>query len=216
MSKRLTMEEIKSILFKENPNIEILDNIYINNSTKMKCRCITDGYEWDATWANLSRRFKCPKCSGLAKPTMDYIKSEVMRLNPNIILLDNEYRNNSQKMNCRCKIDNHEWSASWRTLSRGQGCPLCGGSMQLTIELVKSRLLEINKNIKINNSTYINAYTKLNCQCLIKNCEHEWMSNWGNLSQGVGCPKCAGKCLDIDFIKTKLFGPGKRRLHENK
>lgn len=45
-----------------NRDIEILDK-YINNSAKIKVRCLIDGNEWDVCPASLLKGIGCPKCS---------------------------------------------------------------------------------------------------------------------------------------------------------
>ena len=45
-----------------NNNIEIIGR-YINNKTKVKCRCKIDEYEWEAQPSHLLRGSGCPVCS---------------------------------------------------------------------------------------------------------------------------------------------------------
>ena len=59
---QLTHEEFIDRMKKANNNIEILGE-YVNNGTKIKCRCKIDGYEWSATPNNLLNGSGCPKCS---------------------------------------------------------------------------------------------------------------------------------------------------------
>lgn len=48
-----------------NPNIEILGE-YVNNKTKIHCKCKICGYEWSVVPNNLLRGHGCPKCAGNA------------------------------------------------------------------------------------------------------------------------------------------------------
>jgi len=76
-------------------------------------------------------------------------------------------------------------------------------SRKLTIKEVKHRSYNINKNIKILSTEYINAKEHLICECLIDH--HIWSVNWSNLSQGRGCPKCAKReKMSIEDAKSKL------------
>lgn len=52
------VEEMREI----NSNILIIGN-YINNHTKIRCKCKIDGYEWDAVPGNLLRGGGCPVCN---------------------------------------------------------------------------------------------------------------------------------------------------------
>lgn len=46
-----------------NPNIEIIST-YVRSSDTIKCRCLIDGYEWDAWPSHLLRGHGCPVCNG--------------------------------------------------------------------------------------------------------------------------------------------------------
>ena len=57
-------------LYRINPNIEVLGK-YINNSTKIHCRCKLDNYEWDSIPSSLLSGSGCPKCGGRLQYTQD-------------------------------------------------------------------------------------------------------------------------------------------------
>lgn len=59
---KLTLEDVKEKLLKINPNIKVLSDKYINGTSKLKCRCLIDGYIWGITWNDLRRGQGCPKC----------------------------------------------------------------------------------------------------------------------------------------------------------
>lgn len=63
------------------------------------------------------------------------------------------------------------------------------GRNKLLMSDVKNRLKEINPNIKILSSKFINSNTKMDCICLV--CGHNWGSRWNNLIHGYDCPICA-------------------------
>lgn len=45
-----------------NPNIICVDNKYINNSTRLRHKCLVDGHEWYAMPGNLLSGHGCPRC----------------------------------------------------------------------------------------------------------------------------------------------------------
>ena len=61
-NNKLTHEEFINELKEINDNIEILGE-YVNNRTKIKCKCKIDGHEWEATPNSLLSRTGCPKCN---------------------------------------------------------------------------------------------------------------------------------------------------------
>lgn len=56
-----TTESFKEKLKEINPNIEVIGE-YVNNRTKIKCRCLIDGYEWNAKPAHLLHGGGCHMC----------------------------------------------------------------------------------------------------------------------------------------------------------
>lgn len=58
--RRTTKEFIEEMKIK-NPNIEILGK-YINNKTKIKCRCLIDGCIWETVPKSILSGCGCPKC----------------------------------------------------------------------------------------------------------------------------------------------------------
>ena len=73
--KRLTIYEIKEMLSNINKNIKILDNVYINNHTKLKCKCLIDNHEWETAWNNIKAGRGCPKCA------ISLIKNKIYQCN---------------------------------------------------------------------------------------------------------------------------------------
>jgi Zn finger protein HypA/HybF involved in hydrogenase expression len=139
-----------------------------------------------------------------AKISINYVKSELYKINQNIIINSPECNSAREKMELECVIDGYIWFAPWYTLKIGTGCPKCGGRVSPSIDDIKIELKEINKNILILSDSHKNSSTKLKCECLIDN--HIWYAKWGNLKHGYGCPKCAGRVLkDIREIKNEIY-----------
>lgn len=180
------IEELQHI----NPKIEVLGN-YVNNKTKIKCKCLIDGYEWSAIPNSLLQGHGCPICGGWIKKTHEEFVNELKIINPNIIVIDT-YKNRKVKIKCKCAIDGNEWYAIPYNLLQGIGCPTCGllsriDSRTKSCEQFVSELKSINPNIEIIGD-YINTYTKVKCRCKIDGCEWDALPN--NLLQGHGCPQC--------------------------
>lgn len=124
------------------------------------------------------------------KWNIETVKIKLNEVNPNVELLETEYVNNATKMKCLCKIHNYEFSTAWAQLQTGHGCPMCGGSMPLTMNIVKERLSKINDNIEILDDEYVNLHHKMKCRCKIDG--YEWFVHAGNLlHNNRGCPRCA-------------------------
>lgn len=125
------------------------------------------------------------------KYTIEDIKKQLSKVNPNIEILSTEYISN-EKLHCKCKLDNYEWSAVWGSLKRGIGCPSCSKCRHdYDINLIKEKVKIINPNIEILSTEYRNNHSKLKCKCLLDG--HIWYVSWDKLRQGQGCPECKKK-----------------------
>lgn len=190
MPKRKTHEQFMNELSKVNINIEVL-GAYVNTHTKLQCRCLIDGYEWNISPHDLLAGFGCPKCGGTLKKTHDDFKSELEQINPNIILL-NKYIDMKHKVKCKCLIDGNEWESLPQNLLNGHGCPKCS-AQEASKRNLKSHetflhdVHMVSPTIVIQN-IYKNNTSKIKCKCEI--CANEWTTTASNLVAGKGCPKC--------------------------
>lgn len=201
--KRKTHDEFLSELFCLNPDIEVIGH-YINNRTKidLKCRKPDCGYQWKAIPHNLLNGCGCPKCGGTLKISSQDFANEVLRVNPNIILTE-PYSNFKTKIQCRCTIDGHVWSAFPQNLLRGHGCPLCSANKTRT-RLLKSHddfvreLSQINPNVLVIGA-YKKGDTKILCECKIDG--FQWNSRPSDLLHGKGCPECKKEVIRGALVK---------------
>ena len=73
MLRKITIELMQKIAKERNG--ECLSSIYKNNHTCLKFKCNKDNNIWFATAHNiLDRNSWCPKCSGVEKLTIEYMK----------------------------------------------------------------------------------------------------------------------------------------------
>ena len=122
---RLSIDEIRFRLNEINPNVHIIEGSYENNRSKLKCKCLKDGYVWLSNWANLSRGEGCPKCANNIRLTIEGVKNKLLLINPNIEIISNTYINNKNKLECQCKVCGHKWYSRWDNLASGYGCQKC-------------------------------------------------------------------------------------------
>lgn len=206
------INSVKEKMKEINPNTGILSNEYVNSKTHLKCRCLIDGHEWNATWSNLQKGRGCSICgiksaADSKRFSLKTVKKRLKQINPNVEILSDEYVGALTHLKCKCLIDDHEWSITWNNLRKGRKCPKCSREsmaikLALSIEDVKKRLYEMSPSIEILSDKYVNANIHLKCKCLIDDCE--WSVTWGSLSQGSGCPKCAGMYQTLEDIKERL------------
>ena len=85
-------EEFINELNKINDNIEIIGE-YINNRTKIKCKCKIDGYEWETKPNDLLNSHGCPICGEKLRrknktKTHEYFILELNKINDNIEIIE--------------------------------------------------------------------------------------------------------------------------------
>lgn len=104
------------------------------------------------------------------KLTLQIIKERLLIINPNIEILSTEYINNSTKLKCECKIDNHIWYPTWNSLMQKEGCPQCskktiGDNCRFSLEEVKQEF--INRGY----ITLFNEYHNVDDRLLVQTTE---------------------------------------------
>lgn len=160
---------------------------------KVEIICNTCGNHFTQTPDNhINLKRGCPVCKGSrisqskTKPHEKWVE-DIEKKNTYIEILE-EITTGWNKVLCRCKVCNHEWSATPVILKRGHGCPGCGGSMKKTTEEFIQDAVAIHGN-KYNYSKvrYVNSHIKVTIVC----------TDHGDFCQsptqhlgGGGCPKC--------------------------
>ena len=200
-NEKKTHEEFLNDLCKINKNIEILSE-YQNNRTKVKCKCLIDGYEWEATPNALLSNEGCPKCGrdriGKSKlKSHEVFEKELFAINPNITLL-NKYVNSYTKIKCKCNIDGYIWETIPRTLLTGHGCPKCVSCVHRSNDEFLQELYEVNPNIDVK-THFTKVNDKITCKCKI--CNNVWYTTPHALFGGCGCPKCSHERIKLNSRK---------------
>ena len=117
------VDDMKNI----NPNIKILGN-YIDNKTKIECRCLICDNEWDVLPKSLLQRHGCPNCArgklNSRRKTHEEFVNELKNANSKIKVIT-KYINDKTKIECRCLICGHKWKSRPSNLLNSNRCPNC-------------------------------------------------------------------------------------------
>ena len=119
-------EKFLQELYTINPNILVLDK-YVNDKTKLRCKCKIDGYEWLSKPNYLLSGHGCHKCSNAERYNTDSFIEKMQNINSNIEILG-EYVNARTKIKCRCLLCGYKWSTAPNNLISDKGCPNCNTS----------------------------------------------------------------------------------------
>lgn len=125
----------------------------------------------------------------IRRKTMNQFMSEMNEKHPTLEVLS-EYVNNRTKVNLRCKICGHEFSAVPASLYMGHGCPPCHGYIIYNQEKFVDKISKQNPKIIVLGN-YINSQTKIDVKC--KDCGYEWKATPNALLKSKSCPKCYGR-----------------------
>lgn len=187
-----THEQFIQELYEVNPNIEIQSQ-YINARTKIHCKCLVDGFEWDATPDNLLRGTGCPVCSGTYL-NKDILSNRLKIISPEITIVG-DYINNTTPILCYCNKHNEYFTSSPSSLSKGQiGCKKCqyekaSDSAKYTQEQFEDKFYDYFGDEYIVIDKYIDAKTSIKIKCIKCDTEFSIIPN-NAFSRGINCPTC--------------------------
>lgn len=167
------------------PTIEVLGK-YISNHEKIKVRCCSCGYQWEAIPALLLRGTGCASCAGLKRLTTAEFVAKLSAKSPQIEVLG-EYVNTSTKIHVRNHLCGHNWNASPNSLLQGSDCPVCAKNTRKTTQQFIEEMQIRNPNISIMGE-YINAHTKIRVSC--NQCGRSFLITPNSLLNGHGCKEC--------------------------
>jgi len=162
---------------------ELLSKGYVSSQTKLKWRC-KEGHEWEAAPASIKHGGWCPFCARNVKLSIE--EMEKIAKTRGGRCLSEKYVNAYTKLRWQCKKGHVWYSAPNSVKNQKTWCPICGGSLRLTIgeirEFAKSRGGECLSN------KYVNAKTKLKWKC---EKGHVWEAVPNNIRNGQWCPHCS-------------------------
>lgn len=196
---KFTDEQIREEVAKINNSIEIVGK-YVNQRTKIQCKCKICGFLWNTTPDSLLHKHGCPNCARLAKyKTNEQFKSQLSNKHDSIELIG-EYINDHTKVHCKCMICGYEWNILPNELLYGNGCRICNNQQRKTQEEFEIQLAAVNSDIQVLGN-YVNFDTRIKCKCKI--CGWIWEGFPSNLLRGARCPKCTGRAplSRDDFLK---------------
>lgn len=205
------------------------DQITIGSHKSVWWKCSICGHEWKAPVKNRAKGSGCRIC-GIKRAhdktrlsTEDFI-ARLNIANPDVQVIS-EYSGTNNKIMCRGRKCNHEWSALPYNLLNGSGCPVCSAG-KIRIKLTKSNK-QFQEEIKTVNQSvipldeYINEKTKIHFQC--KRCGNVWLATPDAVLRGQGCPACNHsntsffekviyECMQIVFPENEIVARDRKTI----
>ena len=183
---KYSIQDAKTIFLKY--NCTLLDEIYIDNGTKMKYKCNVCEFNYDVTLGSFIKRVdKCKNCRFIKdrKEMFNRIKREFEK--QECELLETEYINNRTKISYKCKCGNVS-DTTYNAFQKGRRCMKCYGTPKHTYKYVED-YFEKNNCILISDE-YQGNLENLEYIC---ECGNYSEITFGNFQNGHRCMKCSGK-----------------------
>ena len=130
MARRKTNEEYHKEVKQINPHIDITGT-YLNNNTKMNCKCKTCGYKWTSTARNLLKHKQCLSCMQQARifeyPDISHEEfCETVKGSYPSLVITGKYYKGLQLISCTCQDCNqHSRVRVQMLLEDTYKCPIC-------------------------------------------------------------------------------------------
>ena len=158
----LSQNEFEDKVYQNNTNIKIVGK-YKNQNTKIKVKCLIDGYEWDAHPTNLQRGHGCPVCDN--KIVVQGI-NDISTTHPNLV----QYFNNPEE------ALKYSWGSHKHIIGI---CPSCGATRDIEIKSLATQGFSCyicGDGISIPNKIACSVLSQLP----IKNWKREYSPKWAN------------------------------------
>jgi hypothetical protein len=211
--RKLTIEEVRQKGLEK--GFYLNSKEYVNNKEYLSWSCKAEWHEFPMRFNNIYNQNQgCPYCAGLVKHTVEYVRQQ--GLEKGFYLNSEVYENCMANLSWSCKVEWHEFKASYNSIDRDQGCYQCytqhrGDDIRLEIEEVRSRGFE--KGFYLNSEEYVNNKELLSWSC--KTQWHEFSANLTNIyHESITCPKCPRSYIkwekDVYEILVRTFPQLKR------
>jgi len=201
-----TIQNIKLWCKLNNKPFELISNTYINNSKKLKWKCLKEdcGEEFEASWNSILQGSGCSYCHGqkvgtsncLATKRPNLIKEWHPTLNEDLTPWDFTC-NSHEYVWWKCSNNpKHEWrTAICNRTNNNSGCPYCASnpipSEDYNLLVSNPKLCEewdYEKNDKKPEEYCPNSDQYVYWIC--KECGHKWKAKISNRNHGNECPQC--------------------------
>lgn len=206
MAKKHTFEYVRQY-FDDN-DCKLLDEEYINNSTKMSyiCSC---GCESMINLKNFKKGRRCRKCGNrkISESNVKFSYKEIFDLfkDEGCVLLEKEYKHCKNKMNYICSCGNED-KITFESFSEGIRCKKCW------VDKIKNRLKfpydKVKKYFEKNSCVllekeYINARHPMKYIC---SCGEKSMISFYRFRQGGRCKSCGYKKVAEKMSGSNHYG----------
>ncbi|MBV5346638.1 HNH endonuclease [bacterium] len=189
MVARLHLDYVTKVF--EDMNLELIDKIYYNSTTKLNYVCKSCGYLGTSTFSTMSRNKGCPKCIKKVKHTYKYIDVVEYLAVDGYKLISNEYINTRQRLEIEC-IREHKTTIAFRDWLRGSRCYICYlenlekiNPNKLNLPLYSTYAPQLESYQNVHKVTHLIGEELLGFSCTL--CEKKFVPTVAEVLRRVGC-----------------------------
>lgn len=129
--RRMKIEDIIKRLRVISPNIEVVSDEYISDTSKLSCRCTQCNETFNISWHHLQRGQNCPNCTmekykEMKRSSLKEVKEYIRKNDLPVELLSKKYTNAKQLLKFKCLKCNEIFNKRYDNLKSGQLCTTCG------------------------------------------------------------------------------------------
>ena len=158
-------------------------------------RCTVCGGVWHASVNNVTHSKNptgCKHCAPNARVFEDDVRMHLKSLQIELVRYCGTTNGHSDY---RCDVCGHEWSVGYNHIQSGTGCPECadtrrGDALRFDEHQAQERIMG-----KPFTMTRYGGKVASISDFLCSECGHKWSTSINNITNGTGCPKCAGRML---------------------
>jgi len=180
-----TIEEIRQ--FAESLGWKLLSKEYVNNRQKLVWQC-DKGHIFQATWANIQHRRRCPLCSNSRPYTIDEMKQIASEHDGEC--LSEECTTGRSRVNMRCK-EGHEWHPRAEVIRRGHWCRKCRAKEAG----IRSRIEEsvVKQLVEERGGSVLSIVHEGGKKYVLYRCQEGHLNKglYTNLKKGTWCDRCS-------------------------
>ena len=179
------------------PDIEVLGT-YVNNSTKINCKCRIDGYEWCPRPSDLLAGCGCPECGKIIKSqkltkSQDNVISRIYEHNPSLEVIGT-YKTMRGKIRCKCKKCSYEFEPIvYSLLKYTVRCPYCANRVVIAnlndIATTHPLIAQFIKNKEDTHKYCATNSVRIDFKCPTCGDEHKYLLNQV-VKTGYHCAFC--------------------------
>lgn len=189
---KYTIDKVQDIIWKNTPNINIIDGIYENQNSVLTFHCSDCDNTWELSAKVVQNNKSCLYCGFGGKFSINIEKIRETAINLGLILLDDNYIDSKEKMNFVDEFGYRYFLSYDNIRDKGEDETFIKFSIynKYTIENIKNYLKLNNISDTLLSTNFDYAHEKMEWVC---ECGNKYYKSWTEFQGGYRCEVCSLK-----------------------